>query len=93
MIEKYFTLTSNEVELRINRVRINRSRPVIENTVCLEIYIERSSKSFRANQHNLFQPNRREIKWIFKLYITDGISLDTDVFNNFELFIQWPLIW
>ena len=29
MIEKYFPVTSNEVELRINRVRINRSRPVI----------------------------------------------------------------
>ena len=29
MIEKYFTVTSNQVELRINRVRINRSRPVI----------------------------------------------------------------
>ena len=28
MIEKYFIVTSNEVELWINRVRINRSRPV-----------------------------------------------------------------
>ena len=28
MIEKYFTETSNKVELWINRVRINRSRPV-----------------------------------------------------------------
>ena len=30
MIEKYSTVTSNQVELRINRVRINRSRPVIQ---------------------------------------------------------------
>ena len=29
MIEKYFTVTSNSVELRINRVRINRPRPVL----------------------------------------------------------------
>ena len=29
MIEKYFIVTSNEVELQINRVRINRSRPVL----------------------------------------------------------------
>ena len=28
MIEKYFIVTSNSVELRINRVRINRSQPV-----------------------------------------------------------------
>ena len=28
MIEKYFIVTSTSVELRINRVRINRSRPV-----------------------------------------------------------------
>ena len=28
MIEKYFTVTSNYVELRINRVRINHSQPV-----------------------------------------------------------------
>ena len=30
MIAKHFTETSNKVELRINRVRINRSRPVLE---------------------------------------------------------------
>ena len=31
MIGKYFTETSNKVELRINRVRINRARPVCSN--------------------------------------------------------------
>ena len=30
MIRKHFTETSNKVELRINRVRISRARPVIE---------------------------------------------------------------
>ena len=30
MIEKYFIVTSNLVELRINRVRINRFRPVFD---------------------------------------------------------------
>ena len=30
MMGKHFTKTSNKVELRINRVRINRSRPVFE---------------------------------------------------------------
>ena len=29
MIGKYFTGTSNKVELRINRVQINRARPVL----------------------------------------------------------------
>ena len=31
MIGKHFTKTSNKVELRINRVQINRARPVIQN--------------------------------------------------------------
>ena len=31
MIGKHFTETSNKVELRINRVRINRARPVTLN--------------------------------------------------------------
>ena len=30
MIAKYFTETSNKVELRINRVRINRARLVLQ---------------------------------------------------------------
>ena len=30
MIGKHFTETSNKVKLRINRVRINRARPVFE---------------------------------------------------------------
>ena len=29
MIGKHFTETSNKVELRINRVRVNRARPVL----------------------------------------------------------------
>ena len=33
MIEKYFKETLNLVELRINRVRINRSRPVVNHNV------------------------------------------------------------
>ena len=39
MIEKHFIETSNKVELRINRVRINRARPVKLSNLQSTLYI------------------------------------------------------
>ena len=40
MIGKYFTQTSNKVELRINRVRINCVRPVIPFMVISDLLLK-----------------------------------------------------
>ena len=43
MIGKHFTETSNKVELRINRVRINRARPVVHFTGQARLILSQSS--------------------------------------------------
>ena len=48
MIAKHFTETSNKVELRINRVRINHSRPVVlllmtEGIISAVLYVKSGS--------------------------------------------------
>ena len=40
MIGKHFIETSNIVELRINRVRINRAQPVLYSAVFFSMYIQ-----------------------------------------------------